>query len=762
MAHSPSTHPTPPPTPSRRGVSLGSWLADLPDERLVRLLEARPDLAQPAPGSIAALASRAASRQSVIAAADELDFPQLAVLDALLVLRADHGAVPVDEVISLIGDRAPRTALLAALDELRGRALVWGDEAVRVPAEAAAALPWYPGQAAMAGPQHSAAALAAALDGLDDPARDVLERLMLGSPVGRTRDAASGTPADRPVQRLLAAGLLRQVDSETVVLPREVGQLLRGEQPGPGELTPPDPVVTTATGKDVDGSAAGAALELMRQFETVLERLSMAPVPELRSGGIGVREAKRLTKATGIGEQRLGLILELGAAAGLIASGVPAESTPGDTMSYWAPTVAADRFMEAPAASRWLQLSVTWLELPSRPGLVGDRGPDGKPYAALSDSLYSTAAPLDRRLLLKLLAELPAGSGVDAAHASAALIWRRPRWAARLQPGPLGHLLDEAHAVGLTGRDALSAPARALLENGEEAALAAMGRALPEPIDHFLVQADLTVVVPGPLQRELADELDAVATVESAGAAMVYRVSEPSVRHALDTGRTAEGLQRFFEKHSRTPIPQGLSYLINDVARRHGQLRVGMASSFIRCDDPALLSHAVSAPKMTDLQVRLLAPTVAVSQAPIADVLAALRQGGFAPAAEDPSGAIVDLRRRGARVPANPLRRVPRGATKPNPESLATMVSVLRRMQSAPLGGVRMDPGIAVASLQQAAALGTDVLIGYVDAAGVATQRVVRPLAIQGGRLTAWDAAQSRPREFAMHRVTSVMSAEPG
>ena len=285
MAHSPSTHPTPPPTPSRRGVSLGSWLADLPDERLVRLLEARPDLAQPAPGSIAALASRAASRQSVIAAADELDFPQLAVLDALLVLRADHGAVPVDEVISLIGDRAPRTALLAALDELRERALVWGDEAVRVPAEAAAALPWYPGQAAMAGPQHSAADLAAALDGLDDPARDVLERLMLGSPVGRTRDAASGTPADRPVQRLLAAGLLRQVDSETVVLPREVGQVLRGEQPGPGELTPPDPVVTTATGKDVDGSAAGAALELMRQFETVLERLSTAPVPELRSGG---------------------------------------------------------------------------------------------------------------------------------------------------------------------------------------------------------------------------------------------------------------------------------------------------------------------------------------------------------------------------------------------------------------------------------------------------------------------------------------------
>ena len=29
------------------GVPLGAWLADLPDERLIRLLELRPDLAQP-------------------------------------------------------------------------------------------------------------------------------------------------------------------------------------------------------------------------------------------------------------------------------------------------------------------------------------------------------------------------------------------------------------------------------------------------------------------------------------------------------------------------------------------------------------------------------------------------------------------------------------------------------------------------------------------------------------------------------------------
>ena len=72
---------------------------------------------------------------------------------------------------------------------------------------------------------------------------------------------------------------------------------------------------------DVDAVAAGAAIDLLREVELVLETLSATPVPELRSGGLGVRDVKRLTKVTGIDEGRLGLILEVASAAGLIAAG---------------------------------------------------------------------------------------------------------------------------------------------------------------------------------------------------------------------------------------------------------------------------------------------------------------------------------------------------------------------------------------------------------------------------------------------------------
>src|SRR5215469_5185230 len=138
---------------------------------------------------------------------------------------------------------------------------------------------------------------------------------------------------------------------------------------------------------------------------------------------------------------------------------------------------------------------------------------------------------------------------------------------------------------------------------------------------------------------------------------MVYRISEQSIRHALDIGKTRDWMHELFRKHSKTPVPQGLTYLINDVARRHGQLRIGMAASFVRCEDPTLLAHAVAAAE--GLQLRALAPTVAVSPAPIADVLLALRAAGFAPAAEDSSGAIVDVRPRRAQAVRRGTRSSP-------------------------------------------------------------------------------------------------------
>ncbi len=90
------------------------------------------------------------------------------------------------------------------------------------------------------------------------------------------------------------------------------------------------------------------------------------------------------------------------------------------------------------------------------------------------------------------------------------------------------------------------------------------------------------------------------------------------------------------------------------------------------------------------------------------------------------------------------------------------VVGVLRKVTAAPFGNIRVDPAVSMSLLQRAAKDQDTVLIGYLDAAGVATQRVVSPIVVRGGQLVAFDSGSGRMRDFAIHRITSVMSATDG
>src|SRR6202011_5889785 len=144
-------------------------------------------------------------------------------------------------------------------------------------AEAASALPWHPGQVTLEHNERSADELAELVDNLDDAPAMLLDRLVSGSPVGRTKDAAAGAPPDSPVQLLLTAGLLRQLDEQTVILPRSVGQVLRGEEVGPVDLVEPIPSTSTTSKSDVDAAAAGAVVDLLREVEVLLENFGATP-----------------------------------------------------------------------------------------------------------------------------------------------------------------------------------------------------------------------------------------------------------------------------------------------------------------------------------------------------------------------------------------------------------------------------------------------------------------------------------------------------
>ncbi|MFT3872850.1 MAG: helicase C-terminal domain-containing protein [Nocardioides sp.] len=741
--------------------SLADQLRAWSDGRLAALLHDRPDLASPAPQDSAQLASRAAVRASLLRATDQLTHLELAVLEALAAL----GPCAVAELVTLV--YADPRATMSAAERLVDLALAWeSPEGLRALTGTLEGLGFAPGGSGLR-PRSPGEArpdtVAAALTGLSPAARALLEHLDSHGGHGTTT-ASAGDVAATPAQELLAARLVLPRDGGVVVLPGEVAVALRGGRTTREPVDQMPAVLTSERDPDlVERTAAGAAYEAVRRIELLLDQWGTHPPLALRSGGLGVRDLKAAARALQVDESTAALLVEVAAAAGLLATG-DADGEPA-----WLPTDAFDPWLSASAADRWSQLVTAWLDSPRLPALVGLRDQAGKARNALAPELSSVFAVESRRMTLAVLATLEPGRVLAAGTGPPSLVarvcWLRPRRpASRVEM--IEWTLTEAATLGLTGLGALSRAARLLLSGDREAVAQALDPLLPEPVDHILVQADLTAVAPGPLTPELARTLHMIAEVESRGGATVYRFTPQSVRRAFDTGWSAAEVHAFLARVSRTAIPQPLSYLIDDVARTFGTIRIGHAEAFVRSDDEATLTRLLRDPRAAAWGLRRLAPTVVVGAVPAEELLAALRELGTAPVVEAPDGSVQIGRPRQhrARVPRD--RRPTAITAARETAQLTALVTALRAgdraAASRPRGSGPMSPADSLAALREAVEASRTVVIGYVDHHGTATERVVDPLSVEGGHLTAHDHRTELRRSFALHRVTSVRPATSG
>ena len=753
-----------------RPRTLAEALRTWDDVALGRVLRQRPDLATPIPADTGQLAARATTNASAARAINRLDEFAVDLLEALSALPEP---VTLDALAAGVGQ--PVEVVRPRAEELLALALVWGSEddlrLIRAVHELLGPTP------AGLGPitTRHFGDLDRLIEEAGPDAREVLAKLTWGPPTGSVEKAdrpVTIASARTPVERLLARGLVVPKDANTVVLPRQIGLHLRGGRVLASTRPTPPPLEGKQVSASIaDRAAAGAALDLVRLVDRALEQLGTEPPPVLRTGGIGVRELRSLANKTGMDEQIAGAVLEIAYAAGLVAA------VEVGTNELWLPTGSYDDWLELDTSHRWAQLVIAWFTGLRAIGLIGRRDTGGATAAArerlinaLAPDLERLLSPEVRLLTLQALAEAGPGNAPTGEAVTTWVAWHRPRRGGQFRDDLVEWTVTEAALLGLTGLGALASHAIAILKQEPTAGdlAEAIAPLVPAPVSEFLLQADLTAVAPGPLVRAVQDELTVMSDLESHGGGGVFRFSESSVRRAFDVGRTSEQLHKWLAEHSRTPVPQPLTYLIDDIARRHGVLRIGTASTYLRCDDENVLTGLINS-NLPGIRFRRLAPTVVVSPSPPDMVLARLREAGLAPLAETFDG-VIQVSLAGNRRGEPPRRRTSRDFADSPAELTEDQVrAVLERIRVGDriaaerpdeLVGEPTAPAETIGILTNAAEAGIRTWISYVDHNGTASERIVEPVRVADGWLTAYDDQADQPRTYALHRISTARPVE--
>lgn len=716
-----------------------------PDATGTRAPRSRAEPAPPASGARTAPGATGAGPASALrtAGVEELAVHLTALSDAelasLLAARPDLISPPSPSLTSLAARAGARPSVERALADLDAPAL----DAAR---------------AVLATGSQDPAALAAALGGdeggVDEEAvaagLEQLTRLCLLTAAGPVTGLVEALrPAPAAASATGAAGAAMPAPSRA---------------PDPAELDVQDAAA-------VADQCARAAEELVRLTSALLAEWGREGAPILRSGGVGARALARTAQALDLAPAATATLIELTASAGLL--GLDAEG------EAWVPARPAVDWARAELPERWARLAAAWAGSARTPWLVGTRSDDGSLRPVLGDDVEAPWARRLRRRILMLLETLPEGASATPTWVRAALTHARPR-----RPVPAGAVtavLAEAELLGATGGGSLTRPGRVLALSltrasdepparaQDDAALlealeAALARDLPTPVETLLVQSDLTAVVPGRPAPVLAELLERAGAVESRGGALTVRFTAESVRGALDAGLSADELVEALERFTPGPLPSALTVLIDDVARRHGAVRVRGVSSLLRAPDPAVAAGLIADARLRDLELAEAAPGVLISTAPPGRVLRELREAGLAPVLEDAGGRLLlapgaaDGVRRGAPPESHrpgtggPVRR-----RRPTASDLAAHVGRMRAGERERAGApAATDPVHVLALLRQARAARTRLRLRLAAGDGDVQERTVRVLAVESGRARLADLERETELTAALHRIVSV------
>ena len=439
------------------------------------------------------------------------------------------------------------------------------------------------------------------------------------------------------------------------------------------------------------------AFEAMQAVTELIFDLDQHLVREVAKGALGLPDVKRASAHLGKSKEYVKTIFELAKVAGLISA----------SERRFQPTALADSWMSASPKARWLMLCEAWTSM---------LGPAG-----LKEVSTQLAQHKSKKLRDLIQISFPFASLAPASR--------------------INRLAEMADQIGLTSAGSPASWLADVLANKLPAASKALESRLPAQQERIIVQADLSIITPGPLASSLEVQLRKFADTENIGLASSYRISPLSISCGLEEGMTENQIRLLLQKLNGSSLPQPVDYLIRETAERFGRLKISALEkgSLLTSSDELLAKQITMDSKLKPL---LLEQRTSGIYSPLdaQSLYHALRENGYLAVLIDDKGKVI----------------APSSVHKSTNEAAAFLKQVERlRAQD-----IEMADAAPASDMERKILLALktkSTLQVQINANGKIMDFLLEPIGIANGRLRARDRKADIERTLPVSAITSIL-----
>jgi hypothetical protein len=439
------------------------------------------------------------------------------------------------------------------------------------------------------------------------------------------------------------------------------------------------------------------AFEAMQAVTELIFDLDQHLVREVAKGALGLPDLKRASAHLGKTKEYVKIIFELAKVAGLISA----------SEKRFQPTALADSWITATPKARWLILCEAWLSL------LGAAGAK-EVHSQLSQNRFNSLKKL-------IQSAFPFASLAPASR--------------------INRLAEMADQIGLSSAGSAASWLPEVLTNKLASAAKSLESKLPAQQDRIIIQADLSIITPGPLVSPLEVQLRKFADTESIGLATSYRISPLSISCGLEEGLTEDQIRVFLKELNGAELPQPVDYLIRETAERFGRLKIQATEkgSLLISSDELLAKQITMDSKLKGLMLENSAKGVS-SPLDAQALYHALRESGYLAILVDEIGNVIS----------------PSSIHKSSNES-AVFLEQIERLRAQDIEMADAAPATDMERKILLALKTKSLLQVQINANGKIMDFLLEPIGVANGRLRARDRKADIERTLPVSAITSIL-----